>query len=119
MGVSKKGICLQNNAFSRGFIDRVAIFVLFFQRNMLKSTRSKWSSLAGCSSKGCTWNDPGQLSLKVLMALTYMAGLVAFQRYTGLLNPSKTSLGKTSDSQKFSSQDALYWLKHYHPVTHG
>ena len=93
-------------------------FLSFFQRNMLKSTRSKWSSLAGCSSKGCTWNDPGQLSLKVLMALTYMAGLVAFQRYTGLLNPSKTSLGKTSD-QKFSSQDALYWLKHYHPVTHG
>ena len=87
-----------------------------FTGTMLKSTRSKWS---GCSTSGqSNWNDPGQLSLKVLMALTYMAGLVAFQRYTGLLNPSATS-SVASKTEKFSSQDALYWLKHYHPETQG
>ena len=116
-GVSKSGICLQIMHFQEDSLIELQ-FLAFFLRNMLKSTRSKWSAVAGCSSKGCTWNDPGQLSLKVFMALTYMAGLVAFQRYTGLLNPSNTSYGKTSDP-KFSSQDALYWLKHYHPVTHG
>ena len=90
-----------------------------FTGTMLKSTRSKWS---GCSTSGqSAWNDPGQLSLKVLMALTYMAGLVAFQRYTGLLNPSvhTSSSALSGKTEKFSSQDALYWLKHYHPETQG
>jgi len=84
-----------------------------------KSTRSKaWSGGLCKGQSGGAWNDPEQLSLKVLMALVYMAGLVAFQRYTGLLNPSPSSTA-ISKTQRFSSQDALYWLKHYHPVTHG
>ena len=68
---------------------------------MLKSTRSK------CFSVGrSAWNDPEQLSLKVLMALMYMAGLVAFQRYTGLLGPPRSKMGSTSSSPIYTSQ---YW----------
>ena len=54
-------------------------------QKMIKSktkARSKWLS-TGRSA----WNDPEQLSLKVFLAMTYMAGLVAFQRYTGLMRP--------------------------------
>ena len=98
-------------------INRVPIFFLAGTMKT-KSTRSKaWSGGLCKGQSGGAWNDPEQLSLKVLMALVYMAGLVAFQRYTGLLNPSPSS--PVSKTQQFSSQDALYWLKHYHPVTHG
>lgn len=40
-----------------------------------------------------SWNDPEQLGFKVALAVLYMAGLVAFQRYTGLLDsrPAKSS----------------------------
>ena len=115
-----KSICEKSisNMLLTKCINRVPIF--FSAGTMkTKSTRSKaWSGGLCKGQSGGAWNDPEQLSLKVLMALVYMAGLVAFQRYTGLLNPSPSSTA-ISKTQQFSSQDALYWLKHYHPVTHG
>lgn len=44
-------------------------------------TTNKWFKY-GCSA----WNDPQQLSLKVLLGLTYFAGLLAFHRYSNLLS---------------------------------
>ena len=41
--------------------------------------------LKSCGA-GSPWNDPGQLLLKVALALTYFIGLVAFERYTSLLD---------------------------------
>ena len=68
----------------------------------MKALRSK------CFSAGRdSWNDPEQLGLKVMLALVYMAGLVAFQRYTGLLD-----LKQPSNSRPVTSHDeAIFWLK--------
>lgn len=38
-----------------------------------------------------SWHDPGQLILKVMMALLYMVGLMGFQRFTGLLPKPETN----------------------------
>ena len=73
----------------------------------LRSLRSK------CFSPGKgSWYDPEQLGLKVILALLYMAGLVSFQRYTGLLNtPSSSSISSTTKIH--SSEEALHWLRNY------
>ena len=44
-----------------------------------------------------------------MLALLYMAGLVAFQRYTGLLHTPNYSLNKPIHS----SEEALHWLRHF------
>ena len=71
----------------------------------LRSLRSK------CFSPGKgSWYDPEQLGLKVILALLYMAGLVSFQRYTGLLNIQPSSISST---KIHSSEEALHWLRNY------
>ena len=71
-----------------------------------RSLRSK------CFSPGRgSWYDPEQLGLKVILALLYMAGLVAFQRYTGLLHTPSSSI--SSNTQIHSSEEALHWLRNY------
>lgn len=43
-------------------------------------SKKKWLT-SHRTSGGSSWNDPQQLSLKVFIAMTYMACLAAFQRY--------------------------------------
>jgi Ca2+/H+ antiporter len=78
---------------------------------MLKKVR-----LAGMG--GRTWNDPEQIGLKVMLAMLYMAGLVAFQRYTGLMDfhnkPQSPQLRPTH-----TSDEAKHWLNNYDEVLHG
>ena len=63
-----------------------------------------------CFSKGRgSWYDPEQLGLKVILALLYMAGLVAFQRYTGLLNVPNS----VPATNIHTSEEALHWLRNY------
>ncbi len=49
------------------------------------------------SSQQQCWNEPGQLLLKVALALAYFVGLVAFQRYTGLLDLHKSEAGNAAN----------------------
>ncbi len=35
---------------------------------------------------GSAWNDPEKITFNILLAVVYMVGLLAFQKYTGLLD---------------------------------
>ena len=70
---------------------------------------------------GRSWQDPEQLSLKVILAILYMVGLLGFHRYTGLLEPSHPAEGGAAaiTPHKHTSEDAKLWLHHYNEATHG
>ena len=62
---------------------------------------------------GRSWNDPEEISLKVAMCVAYLIGLVAFRRYTGLLD-----LPNDSPTSQYSSEEARHWLHTYDPDIH-
>lgn len=62
---------------------------------------------------GSKWNDPEQISFKVALAVVYLAGLVAFQRYTGLMDFHKKTEPQIRPLIQ-ENQDAKYWLRGYH-----
>jgi len=62
---------------------------------------------------GRSWNDPEETSLKVAMCVAYFIGLVAFRRYTGLLD-----LPNDSPTSQYSSEEARHWLHTYDPDIH-
>ena len=70
---------------------------------------------------GRSWQDPEQLSMKVCLAIAYMVGLLAFHRYTGLLdnNKNKIETEVTILNHKYTSSDARHWLHHYEEEIHG
>ena len=70
---------------------------------------------------GRSWQDPEQLSLKVILAILYMVGLLGFHRYTGLLEPSTQhpEAAAAITPHKHTSEDAKLWLHHYNEATHG
>lgn len=69
---------------------------------------------------GRSWQDPEQLSLKVILAILYMVGLLGFHRYTGLLEPSNPAEAAAAITpHKHTSEDAKLWLHHYNEATHG
>ena len=59
---------------------------------------------------GRSWNDPEEISLKVAMCVAYLIGLVAFKRYSGLLDLPNT--------HPYSSEEARHWLTNYDPQIH-
>ena len=86
-------------------------------RNLREARRSGFLSVGGRS-----WQDPEQLSLKVILAILYMVGLLGFHRYTGLLEPSThpdAGAAAAITPHKHTSEDAKHWLHHYNEMTHG
>lgn len=72
--------------------------------------RTKKRYLAGGS-----WKDPGKLTLYLSVCLVYIAGLLAFHKYTGLMESSlssrKLSLNtQPADVLTWRSEDARVWL---------
>ena len=59
---------------------------------------------------GRSWNDPEEISLKVAMCVAYLIGLVAFKRYSGLLDLPNTN--------PYTSEEARHWLTNYDPQIH-
>lgn len=79
--------------------------------------------LPRCKSKrmamgGGTWRDSGRLSQYVLLSLAYFFGLLAFQKYTGLLDLSSPIAAHVEDKSVpiYSSQDARHFLRNPSPI---
>lgn len=66
---------------------------------------------------GKTWNDPEQIGFKVALALAYFVGLVAFQRYTGLMDFHRPL--EDPKTAPYTSDQARHWLNTFSPETRG
>ena len=75
-------------------------------------------------SSGRSWHDPEQVGFIVALGMAYMLGLVAFQRYTGLLDFHKgpslpSTLSDPNLMPTHTSEEARHWLKTYNQDLHG
>jgi len=74
-------------------------------------------------TNGRSWHDPEQVGFIVVLGVAYMVGLLAFQRYTGLLDfqnragPGDLILPGSVPVQ--SSEEARNWLKSFDQDLHG
>lgn len=74
-------------------------------------------------TNGRSWHDPEQVGFIVVLGVAYMVGLLAFQRYTGLLDfqnragPGDLILPGSVPIQ--SSEEARNWLKSFDQDLHG
>lgn len=74
-------------------------------------------------TNGRSWHDPEQVGFIVVLGVAYMVGLLAFQRYTGLLDfqnragPGDLILPGSVPVQ--SSEEAQNWLKSFDQDLHG
>ena len=78
----------------------------------LKMRHIKRSSFL--SRGGGSWKDPERIGQYALLCVLYFAGLLAFQKFTGLLDPvvSKPQLAPASaDRQLYTAEDARSFLR--------
>jgi len=74
-------------------------------------------------TNGRSWHDPEQVGFIVVLGVAYMVGLLAFQRYTGLLDfqnragPGDLILPGSVPVQ--SSEETQNWLKSFDQDLHG
>jgi hypothetical protein len=74
-------------------------------------------------TNGRSWHDPEQVGFIVVLGVAYMVGLLAFQRYTGLLDfqsragPGELILPGSVPVQ--NSEEARNWLKSFDQDLHG
>ena len=90
---------------------RVRLCVVNKKPNKMKSDK-KIRSLVKGGNGGRSWRDPEEISLKVALCMAYLICLLAFKRYTGLLDLDNP------DRQRFSSDEARHWLNTYDPALH-
>ena len=72
-------------------------------------------------TNGRSWHDPEQVGFIVILGVAYMVGLLAFQRYTGLLDfQNRAGPGELTGLVPVqSSEEARHWLKSFDQDLHG
>ena len=75
--------------------------------------------LAGCGAGGNRWTDPLRISQYVACCFLYFIGLLAFQKYTGLLDdPASDAVAAIADTNRaplYTSSQAIEFLEQYDP----
>ncbi len=57
---------------------------------------------------GGSWNDPEKITFNVLLAIVYVVGLLAFQKYTGLLDLKTQSKAGPGSDGTTGSVDSIF-----------
>jgi len=72
-------------------------------------------------TNGRSWHDPEQVGFIVVLGVAYMVGLLAFQRYTGLLDfQNRAGPGELTGLVPVqSSEEGRHWLKSFDQDLHG